>query len=106
MNGRDNIWMASEGLQVDFGESITKPKISVSYGELFGEFVSLDAKNMKLTFKTSDVELSLSYIHKSPTEAIITFGDFLHKLQWNDHNYSIRKISDFNLLVTVEENNG
>tara|TARA_B100000575_G_C22916995_1_gene532198 strand:- start:336 stop:656 length:321 start_codon:yes stop_codon:yes gene_type:complete len=100
-----DVWMTSEGLQVDFAEPSDPTYIKVHLGDLQGDFISLDSEKMRLTFETSDIELSLNYIQNSPKEAIIVYGNFLHKLVWENHNYSIKRMTKHTLLVTVEETN-
>lgn len=100
-----DVWMTSEGLQVDLDEPKEKAYVKVHLGDLHGDFISLDSKKMRLTFETSDIELALNYIHNAPKEAIIVYGNFLHKLAWENHNYSIKRMTKYTLLVTVEETN-
>ena len=100
-----DVWMVSDGLNIDLQDTVEDDYIIVCYGELKGTFKSLESKKNKLTFETNDIELALSYIKKSPTNALITYSNFSHKLDWDNHNYSIKKISKFSLLVTVEEQN-
>lgn len=101
----NDVWMTTEGLQVDFDEPSKDAYIKVHLGDLRGDFVSLDSKKMRLTFETSDIELALNYIQNSPKEGIIVYGNFLHKLTWENHNYSIKRMTKYTLLVIVEETN-
>lgn len=97
--------MTSEGLQINFEEPKEDVYVKVHYGDLKGDFVSLDSKKMRLTFETSDIELALNYIQNAPKEGIISYGNFLHKLTWENHNYSIKRMTKYTLLVIVEETN-
>ena len=102
MTKDENIWLVSDGLQVNFDDP-TEEYIKVCFGELEGTFQSMDSKNNRLTFQTSDIELALSYIKKSPNDATIVFSNFVYKFNWKNHNYSVKKVSKYALLVTIEE---
>jgi len=102
---KKDVWMTTEGLQVDFDEPKEDAYVKVHLGDLQGDFISLDSKKMRLTFETSDIELALNYIQSSPKEGVIVYGNFLHKLVWENHNYSIKRMTKYTLLVIVEETN-
>ena len=104
MSTSNNVWFTSKGLDVSFDEP-TEEYIQVHFGELKGTFRSLQSKNKKLTFEISDIELALKYIENPPKEASIVYSQFLYRIEWNHHNYSLEKAGQYNLLVTVEESN-
>lgn len=107
MNTTGSVWFTSKGLDISpFEEEPTKEYIKVHFGELEGTFRSLQSKNKRLTFEVSDIELALNYIENPPKEACIVYSQFLYKLEWKHHNYSIEKASEYKLIVTVEESNG
>jgi len=100
-----NIWMTSKGLDVDFEEKEDETYIKVHYGELEGTFISMGSKDNQLTFETSDIEMAFKYISTRPDFATVSYGNFIHKLSWKNHNYQIVKRSKYTLVITVEENN-
>jgi len=100
----NDAWFTSAGLDVaPFEEKTVKEYIKVHFGELKGTFRSLESKNKRLTFEISDIELALNYLENPPKEAFIVYSQFLYKLEWKDHNYSLEKFGEYKLLVTVEE---
>jgi hypothetical protein len=106
MSTTDSVWYTSAGLDISpYDEEPTQEYIKVHFGELEGTFRSLESKNKKLTFEISDIELALNYIENPPNEACIVYSQFLYKIEWKHHNYSLEKAGQYKLLVTVEESN-
>lgn len=104
MSTKEGVWFTSAGLDISpYDEESGKEYIKVHYGKLEGYFRSIQSKNKRLTFETSDIELALNYLENPPNEACIVYSQFLYKLDWKDHNYSVEKLGEYKLLVTVEE---
>ena len=106
MSTTKSVWFTSKGLDISpYDEEPTQEYIKVHFGELEGTFKSLHSKNKRLTFEISDIELALNYLENPPKEACIVYSQFLYKIEWKDHNYSLEKAGQYKLLVTVEESN-
>ena len=106
MSTTDSVWYTSAGLDISpYDEEPKKEYIEVHFGELKGSFRSLQSKKKRLTFEVSDIELALNYLENPPKEACIVYSQFLYKIEWKEHNYSLEKAGQYNLLVTVEESN-
>ena len=97
-----DIWLTSEGLDVQFGED-TQELVSVTYGKIHGSFVSLESETNKLEFQTANLELAFRYFEDRPDTANVVFGDFTHQIKWNNHNYKVKKYTDNMVVVTIEE---
>ena len=100
-----DLWITSEGLNVDFDDGNTQKNIiKIAFGNISGEFVSFAKENNKLIFKTNDVENCFKKLDNFPKSATISWLDNNYTVDWSSYNYKIEWLGDNNLLVTVEEN--
>tara|TARA_Y100000593_G_scaffold77717_1_gene143995 strand:- start:9479 stop:9793 length:315 start_codon:yes stop_codon:yes gene_type:complete len=100
-----DIWMTSEGLDVDFEEDLQKKDILVCYGELEGSFVSMGSEHNRLVFKTKDIETAIKYMSNFPDYATVSYNSIVYKFSWKNHNYKVEKYSKDTMIITVENNN-
>ena len=98
-----DIWLTSAGLDVQFDDDHSEALAKVQYGSLEGSFMSLESKNKRLEFQTSNMSLAFRYFEKSPQTATVSFGEFTYQIKWENHNYKVRKFTDNTVVVTIEE---
>ena len=101
----DNVWMASEGLDIDFSDQEKKVLIpSVKINSLFGTLISLESNRIKVSFQCKDIQEALSFINKRINDFVVEYETFSLTQRINEYNYKVT-INGASAIVVLEEVN-
>ena len=100
----NDLWITSEGLDIDVNETkTTKTTMLVTYGDLKGNFVSIDTDKNRLVFTTDDISRCFEYLSGAPKTASIDCVGNVYTVSWNLHNYKIENLGNGQFIVCIEE---
>ena len=101
----NNLWMTSEGLDIDLSATEKKKIVpTVKINSLVGNLVSLESNPLRVSFRCTNIQEALEYIDEKITSFVVEYETFNLTQAINAYNYKVT-ITGSTALVTLEEKN-